>query len=257
LATREHIFLIFGLFWKWKMNLFLLSYSPRKNARFYHNAHLIKITTEVAQVLCIALQIVLDDEHKQQLETLFQTTLDKKLYMGVATYGEHPVVRWTCASINNMYMVLQYGLALAAEYHFRSDKFASTKRNEKKVHACHPVMLLIKKYLLELDPLLDFHPTPLSTAASSSSKTKTKKKPCLYVTNCRRSAFNGFPYCMSDFPTEWVDVEHPITTFRRYMVWKCILADTTARSRLHNPIWSGRTTPPWWNKTVYVMFSDK
>jgi hypothetical protein len=88
------------------MNLFFFHTNIRNNARMYCDSHLIKIITEIAQMLCSAMQHWEYDagSHKDA----------PKLYK--MNHKHHPMTLWVSSHIGNFDYTCKMGLALCEEY---------------------------------------------------------------------------------------------------------------------------------------------
>lgn len=83
------------------MNLFYLSEDFEESARFHVDQHIIKIITETAQCLSVALN-------------------EKGLYK--RTHENHVIVRWLRESASNIEWAANYGKSLFQEYLYRYNK---------------------------------------------------------------------------------------------------------------------------------------
>lgn len=112
------------------MNLFVLDRDPTIAAQYHHNRHVLKMTIEVAQLLCTAHRI-LDGElvgkryiHGQHDDILYKET-----------HANHPCAIWVRECDLNYHWTYNLFVALLNEYQHRY----------KKVHASSKLISILSK----------------------------------------------------------------------------------------------------------------
>lgn len=105
------------------MNLFILSRSKRRAAKYHFDSHVVKIILEAAQVASSALFLVDADRFSDLLK---RNTADTR-YVYRAGWLGHPCVLWCATSLANYTWTCRYGLALCSEYSYRFHKQHSTQ----------------------------------------------------------------------------------------------------------------------------------
>ena len=96
------------------MNIFRLHENPEIAAQLNNNSHVIKITTEVCQLLANLFPPAML-ERKDCPRT--KTNKVRK-----HSYVNHPLTKWLKESINNVLWIIDHGKALSQEYTFRYQK---------------------------------------------------------------------------------------------------------------------------------------
>lgn len=103
----------------------------KKNAEAHVNAHVVKIPLEVAQMLSIALHVLLGPERGAELAK------SAEIYKYAKSYGKHPCVRWILESRANFTWTFDYGMALCDEYYYR---YGACHKNGPRQLACRKVI---------------------------------------------------------------------------------------------------------------------
>lgn len=93
------------------MNIFVLDANPIIAAQLACDKHVVKMPLETAQMLCSAFPIA---PYKK-------------------THYNHPCTAWSRANISNYTWLIEYGLALCAEYTYRYNK---THKSEEVIKWC-------------------------------------------------------------------------------------------------------------------------
>lgn len=93
------------------VNLFLLGGEPEAAVKQYCDSHVVKMTSECAQILCTVL-------HHWGL---WEST-NAKFPLWKPAYVKHPVVFWAQASVNSALLLCRYGQCLLDEYAQRYGK---------------------------------------------------------------------------------------------------------------------------------------
>ena len=93
-----------------KMNIFFLSMSIKRCARYHFDKHVVKMILEYCQLLSTAWHILAPDEAK-----IHHT--DNKIYR--PTHKNHPCTIWVRQHINNYLYVCRLGLELCEEWRYR------------------------------------------------------------------------------------------------------------------------------------------
>ncbi len=88
------------------MNIFLLDWDIKKCAEYTCDAHVVKMITETAQILC----------------TSYHYTGQGLLSPYNMTHELHPIVKWVNTSIFNWLWLRELGLELYVEYYYRFGK---------------------------------------------------------------------------------------------------------------------------------------
>lgn len=110
------------------MNIFYLDSSHEWAAKFYVNAHVVKIITEINQCL------------------------SNSYPCGIApykhAYNNHPISKWCGESIENFNWAIEHGLALCDEYYYRYGQYKNKQhagRNYLEWFKSNPPQTLILK----------------------------------------------------------------------------------------------------------------
>ena len=103
------------------MNLFLLSKSARRSAKYQCNVHVNKMLLEAVQMLYTAWYV-----NRKSLPSMHRTLTPFKKIRN----HNHPMARWVRKTKNNYRFALRHAFALAKEFYKRS------KKKIKKEHAC-------------------------------------------------------------------------------------------------------------------------
>lgn len=88
------------------MNIFVLSYDPRKAAKMHCDKHVVKMCLETAQILSTVNRLLGDNS-----ETLYRVT-----------HQSHPCVKWVLEDSKNYFWLMQLFHCLLLEYQHRYDK---------------------------------------------------------------------------------------------------------------------------------------
>ena len=96
-----------------RMNIFFLSFNPRRAAEYHCDKHVVKMILETAQLLYTAHWIAT------------RSALPQNAYR--KTHYNHPCAIWARTSLSNYVWLAQLGLALCAEYTFRYGRIHSTE----------------------------------------------------------------------------------------------------------------------------------
>lgn len=110
------------------VNSFRIEKEDRKNAEAHCDQHVIKMPLEATQVVYSALFLCLgkDQEHYQRvIRGAPQTKTGSAGYR--PTHTKHPLVLWTAQCDKNLLYMIQYGLCLCEEYHYRFHKRHASK----------------------------------------------------------------------------------------------------------------------------------
>jgi hypothetical protein len=109
------------------MNIFFLSFDPKRAAEYHCDKHVVKMILETAQLLYSA--------HW----TVSRSALPQNAYRN--THYNHPCAVWARASLSNYVWLTQLGLALCAEYTFRYRRTHKTESHLRWL-ASHPPSLV-------------------------------------------------------------------------------------------------------------------
>lgn len=96
------------------MNIFRLDENPIKAARFYVDSHVVKIPTEIAQVLAN----LFTKERLSHRDCPRTKTGNIRKY----SHYNHPISKWLRESVGNIHWTIIHGLELCNEYNFRYGK---------------------------------------------------------------------------------------------------------------------------------------
>jgi Pyrimidine dimer DNA glycosylase len=129
------------------MNIFFLSISIKRCAKYHFDKHVVKMILEYCQLLSTAWHILNNAQAQLYLK-------NGKIYR--KTHVNHPCAIWTRQHINNYIFVAKLGLELCNEWRRRYD--------HTRLHACETKLL----FLLEN--------VPLSIPVYSIKKTKNNPK---------------------------------------------------------------------------------
>lgn len=98
------------------MQIFILDKDIQKNAEYYTDRHVVKILTEVCQILSTVARINGLNSSISQNDYFVHPILYK------STHINHPCVKWTSERAGNFKYVLDLGFALYNEYQYRYNK---------------------------------------------------------------------------------------------------------------------------------------
>lgn len=93
------------------MNIFYLSFKPKRCARYHVDRHVVKMILETCQLLCSALWMINTEEELKENPPVCKLT-----------HKNHPSAIWARANKNNWLWLQQLGIALCEEYTFRYEK---------------------------------------------------------------------------------------------------------------------------------------
>jgi hypothetical protein len=88
------------------MQIFILDYDINKNVEYYADKHIVKILTEICQILSTV----------ARLNKVYHSDLYK------ITHENHPCTKWCSESINNFVYCLDLANAIYNEYQYRYNK---------------------------------------------------------------------------------------------------------------------------------------
>lgn len=97
------------------MQMFILDYNIEKNTQYYCDKHIVKIPTEIAQMISTVY-------HLQNMN------IPEYLYK--PTHINHPCNKWIRENINNFLYAVKLGKALYNEYQYRYNKPEKHARNK-------------------------------------------------------------------------------------------------------------------------------
>ena len=107
------------------MNIFFLSFDPRRAAEHHCDKHVVKMILETAQLLYTA-----------HWKLSPRDLLPHNAYR--MTHYNHPCAIWTRTSLSNYKWLCELGLALCAEYTFRYGKIHKTQDHLLWLARCLP-----------------------------------------------------------------------------------------------------------------------
>lgn len=124
------------------MNIFYLSKSAKRAARYHCDKHVVKMILETTQILYTVLWVVYGDKKCSKL--LKHAPLTKSGKHGYKkTHMNHPSCKWARYSTENYRWLCKFGLYLCQEYTYRYSK----------VHACEDHL----RFLYEIQIPVDNH----------------------------------------------------------------------------------------------------
>ena len=137
------------------MNIFFLSMSINRCARYHFDKHVIKMILEYCQLACSAWHILNPDIVQNITQ---QSNCNIKLYR--LTHKNHPAAKWVRAHYNNYMYVVRLGLRLCDEWRYRYQ--------HQRTHASEPLLMWLKHNTPPNIPTYDicktiFNPKSLST----------------------------------------------------------------------------------------------
>ena len=97
------------------MNIFILSKSCKKSAKYYFNSHVSKIILEIAQLMSTAILSLLPTIKNKNLATLITNTAYR------STHVNHPFAIWMRTSNGNWNWGFKMATALHNEWKYRYD----------------------------------------------------------------------------------------------------------------------------------------
>lgn len=97
------------------MQIFILDADIQKNAESYCDKHVVKIITEICQILCTR-------------SRQFHGELPDFCYK--STHNNHPLIKWCGESTGNWEYTVKIGQALLDEYYYRYEKYDKHLRNK-------------------------------------------------------------------------------------------------------------------------------
>lgn len=124
------------------MNIFVVDAVPQVAARALHDAHVIKMALETAQILSSVV-----DTRLTHFESGVRLLGDRRIYR--PTHLHHPCVLWAGETEGNRNWLVSHGLELCAEYH----------RRFGREHASLTVITTLADH-----PLVDTQMTPFAQA---------------------------------------------------------------------------------------------
>lgn len=110
------------------MNIFILSKSCKKSAKYYFNSHVSKIILEIAQLMSTAILSLLPTIKNKNLATLITNTAYR------STHVNHPFAIWMRTSNGNWNWGFKMATALHNEWKYRYD------HNDDKMHKSYKVI---------------------------------------------------------------------------------------------------------------------
>ncbi len=124
------------------MNIFVVDAVPQAAARALHDAHVVKMALETAQILSSVV-----DASLTRFEAGVRMLGNERVYR--ATHLHHPCVRWAGETEGNRHWLLMHGFELCAEY----------RRRFGREHASLTVIRTLARY-----SLADARMTPFAQA---------------------------------------------------------------------------------------------
>jgi hypothetical protein len=113
-----------------KMNIFFLSMSIRRCAKYHFDKHVIKMILEYCQLLSTAWHVLQPEQAQVYLH-------NKLIYK--STHINHPSTKWVREHINNYMYVVRLALQLCKEWRFRY--------KHERIHACEPKLHFLYNHL--------------------------------------------------------------------------------------------------------------
>lgn len=98
------------------MQIFILDKDILRNAKYYCDKHIVKIPTEICQILCTVAR---------------QSAKELPNFCYKSTHKNHPLVKWVAESLGNWNYAVELGKALLDEYYFRFERYNKHLRNRK------------------------------------------------------------------------------------------------------------------------------
>lgn len=130
------------------MNIFYLSHSPRKAAKYHCDKHVVKMILEACQMLFTAHWVITGGNSLQGCPY--------PPYK--AAFKNHPCTIWARESLTNYKWLCRLGRYLCKEYTFRY----------KKIHKCYPYIKWLRR---NLPPIIDIGRTTVALAMPDKYKT--------------------------------------------------------------------------------------
>jgi len=103
------------------LNCFIFDTDHEMNARYHPDKHVVKMPTEVAQLLSTTVRIL---AREQDLD--LPPEIDDHIYK--ETHRNHPCTIWVQSSLSSFVWAVEYGEALCAEYEYRYGREHAAKR---------------------------------------------------------------------------------------------------------------------------------
>lgn len=97
------------------MQMFILDHDITKNAQSYCDKHVVKIVTEISQIL----------------STVARKSSNVPDFCYKSTHLHHPLVKWVELSTGNWDYTVKLGQAILEEYYFRFEKLDKHLRNKQ------------------------------------------------------------------------------------------------------------------------------
>ncbi len=123
------------------MNIFFLSYSARRAAKYHCDKHVVKMILETCQMLYTAHWIITDGD----------SLTDCPFTPYKPAFKNHPCNVWLRESLSNYKWLCRLGIYLCKEFTHRY----------KKIHRCHPFIKWLRK---NQPPISDIGLTPAAKA---------------------------------------------------------------------------------------------
>ncbi len=101
------------------MNIFVLDEDPIQSAKYHCDSHVVKMPTEVAQILNTNSILLGGDSYKRDYEPFDKYKI---------SHANHPITKWARETLSNFEWVAIYGLALCEEYTRRYKKDIKSRK---------------------------------------------------------------------------------------------------------------------------------
>jgi hypothetical protein len=171
-----------------KMNLFILSKSSKKNARYHCDKHVVKMILELAQMLCTChrfldgILIIVETETKtgsKKKKKVYKLEDSREEVLYGATHINHPCNIWLMKSSENYEYMYKLFLNLCKEYTYRYEK----------IHKCERILSEILKKMpdnIPTGPKTDFAQAMPDYCKNEKSAVRAYRK---YYNNEKRDLF--------------------------------------------------------------------
>jgi len=115
------------------MNIFILDWDVKKNAKYHVDKHVVKMILETAQLLCgVHHMTVHDTAHDTAHDTVHeQLSNDQVPYK--LSHKNHPCSIWARESLSNYLYLCELGLALCDEY---TSRYGKRHKSEQVILWC-------------------------------------------------------------------------------------------------------------------------
>ena len=204
------------------MNIFILSISTKRCAKYHFDSHTVKMIVELCQLLSTAW-------HELDSEEALKLYNDNKICM--ATHANHPSAIWVRNHINNYMYTVDLALELCKEWRYRY------LHPETRKHACETKLFFLKE-----NPPSNIQRFRIPKT-KSNPKRFTLPMPQAMYDDCKvRPEELSFSACQSAYR------KYYMSEYKKHIA-KWTIANKKYKSKCKTPNEPRRIAldrPPWW-----------